>query len=184
MKKYFVAIVLLLATITAFAQAKHTINKSSVKFQIKNLGVTVEGSFGGVKGDILFDSQHLDASKIEVNIDSKTVNTDNDTRDNHLRSDSYFEATKYPTISMKSVSFKNKSGDNYTGVFSLTIKDKTNQVEVPFTYTENGNTASFKGTFKIKRTDYGVGGKSLVMSNDVTLLITLDTTKSSESTNK
>ena len=129
MKKYFAAIILLLATITSFAQAKHTITKSSVKFQIKNLGVTVEGSFGDVKGEVLFDPQHLDASKIEVNIDSKTVNTGNDTSDNHLRSESYFDATKYPTISMKSVSFKNKSGDNYTGVFSLTIKDKTNQQE-------------------------------------------------------
>lgn len=177
MKKYFAAIILLLATITAFAQAKHTITKSSVKFQIKNLGVTVEGSFGAVKGDLLFDPRHLDSSKIEAYIDSKTVNTDNDTRDNHLRSDSYFDAEKYPVISMKSVSFKSKSGDNYIGVFSLTIKDKTNQVEVPFTYTGNDNTASFKGTFKIKRTDYGVGGKSLVMSNDVTLLIAVDTAK-------
>lgn len=177
MKKNIIAIILLLSTITAFAQTKQTINKSSIKFQIKNLGVTIEGSFGDVKGDILFDPHHLDASRIDVNIDSKTINTDNDTRDNHLRSDSYFDAAKYPTISMKSVSFKNRSGDNYTGVFSLTIKDKTNQVEVPFIYTENGNAASFNGKFKIKRTDYGVGGKSLVMSNDVTVIIGVDTSK-------
>ncbi len=177
MKKYFVAIILLLSTITAFAQAKHTINKSSIKFQIKNLGVTIEGSFGTVKGDILFDPQHLDSSRIGASIDTKTINTDNDTRDNHLKSDSYFDTEKYPTITIKSLSFKHKSGDNYSGTFNLTIKDKTNQVEMPFTYTENGNTASFKGTLKIKRTDYGVGGKSLVMSNDVTILIGVDTNK-------
>jgi len=177
MKKYLSVILLILVTITAFAQARHTITKSSVKFQIKNLGVTIEGSFGTVKGDILFDPQHLDASKIETAIDTKTINTDNDTRDNHLRSDSYFDAEKYPAITLKSVSFKHKNGDNYSGTFSLTIKDKTNQVEIPFTYTENGNTASFKGTLKIKRTDYGVGGKSLVMSNDVTILIGVDTNK-------
>lgn len=177
MKKNLVAIILLLSTITAFAQAKHTITKSSVKFQIKNLGVTIEGSFGDVKGDLLFDPQHLDASKIETSIDTKTINTGNDTRDNHLRSDSYFDAEKYPAITMKSVSFRHKSGDSYSGIFSLTIKDKTNQVELPFTYIEAGNTATFKGTLKIKRTDYGVGGKSLVMSNDVTIIIGVDTSK-------
>ena len=177
MKKYFTAIILLLTTITAFAQAKQTITKSSVKFQIKNLGVTIEGGFGGVKGDILFDPQHIDASNIGVFIDTKTINTDNDTRDNHLRSDSYFDAEKYPAITMKSVSFRHKSGDNYSGIFSLTIKDKTNQVELPFTYAETGNTAASKGTLKIKRTDYGVGGKSLVMSNDVTITIEVDTSK-------
>jgi polyisoprenoid-binding protein YceI len=177
MKKYFAAIILLLATIAASAQTKHTITKSSVKFQIKNLGVMVDGSFSGVKGDILFDPQHLDASKIETSIDAKTVNTDNESRDHHLKSDSYFDAEKYPAITIKSVSFKHKSGDNYSGTFSLTIKDKTSQVELPFTYTEAGNTAAFKGTLKIKRTDYGVGGKSLVMSNDVTITIEVETSK-------
>ena len=141
------------------------------------MGINTGGSFSGLKADIKFDPEHLDASTIEASIDTKTINTDNETRDHHLKSNSYFDAEKYPEITMKSISFKHKSGDSYTGVFNLTIKDKTNQSEVPFTYSENGNTALFKGTLKIKRTDYGVGGRSLVMSNDVTITINVDTSK-------
>jgi polyisoprenoid-binding protein YceI len=177
MKKYLALILFLSFKSLSFAQIKQTVTNSSVKFEIKNMGINTGGSFSGLKADIKFDPEHLDVSMIEASIDAKTINTENETRDHHLKSDSYFDAEKYPEITMKSVSFKHKSGDSYTGVFKLTIKDKTNQTEVPFTYSENGNTASFKGTLRIKRTDYGVGGKSLVMSNDVTITINVDTSK-------
>jgi polyisoprenoid-binding protein YceI len=184
MKKYPTLLICLLFSAIAVAQVKQTITKSSVTFQIKNLGISVGGSFSGLKGDINFDPAHLDASAIEATVASNTINTDNETRDRHLKSDSYFDVEKYPLITMKSVSFKHNSGSNYTGIFDLTIKDKTNKIELPFTYTENGGTSSFKGTLKIKRTDYGVGGHSLVMSNDVTISIDVDAAIDDKSTNK
>jgi polyisoprenoid-binding protein YceI len=168
---------LLLFTPFCFAQAKHIPTKSTVTFQIKNLGINVGGSFSGFKGDLQFDPSRLDSSRIEASVDAKTINTDNDGRDEHLRSDSYFDVDKYPQITLKSVSFRHKSGNNYSGVFNLTIKDKTRQVELPFTYTENGGAASFRGNLKIQRTDYGVGGTSLVMADDVSISINVDTTR-------
>lgn len=179
MKKYPATLVLLFILGSfAFAQiTKHTVSKSSVTFQIKNLGINVGGSFSGLKADIDFDPEHPESGSIEASVQANTVNTDSETRDSHLKSDAFFDAEKYPEIKMKSVSFKHNSGYNYTGIFNLTIKDKTNQVQVPFTYTENSNDGEFKGTLKIKRTDYGVGGKSMVMSNDVTILIYVSTSK-------
>jgi polyisoprenoid-binding protein YceI len=177
MKKYLAIILLSAISMTAFAQVKHTVTKSSVTFQIKNMGFNTSGNFGGFKGDIQFDPSHPDASSVEASVEVNNINTDNDTRDEHLKSHSYFDAAKYPKITLRSVSLKHISGNNYTGTFKLTIKDKTNTVELPFTYTETGNTASFKGTLKIKRTDYGIGGKSLIMSNDVTISIDVSTTK-------
>jgi polyisoprenoid-binding protein YceI len=177
MKKYFASIIILSLSLIAFSQAKHTVTKSSITFRIKNLGINVGGSFSGLKGDIQFDPAHLDASAIEASIDVHSINTDNDTRDEHLKSDSYFDAAQYPKITIKSVSFKHRSGNNYTGTFNLTIKNKTNIVELPFAYTETGNAASFKGSLKIKRTDYDIGDKSLIMSNDVDILIDVTTSK-------
>lgn len=177
MKKYFASIIILSLSLIAFSQAKHTITKSSISFQIKNLGVNAEGSFSGLKGDIQFDPAHLDVSSIEASVDVHSINTDNDTRDEHLKSDSYFDAAQYPKITIKSVSFKHRSGNSYTGTFNLTIKNKTNKVDLPFTYTETGNTASFKGSLKIKRTDYDIGDKSLIMSNDVDIFIDVATSK-------
>jgi polyisoprenoid-binding protein YceI len=176
MKKCLV-VLLLFITSYSFSQSKYTVAKSTITFKIKNLGVNTGGNISGFKGDIQFDPAHLDASLIEASVETNTINTGNDTRDEHLRSDSYFDAVKYPKITIKSVSLKHKSGDSYTGTFSLTIKDKTNTVEIPFTYTETGNTASFKGTLEIKRSDYGLGGKSMIMSNEVNITIDVEAAK-------
>ena len=168
MKKAYPFLILLFFVSTSFVQVRpQTVSKSSITFHIKNLGITVDGIFTGFKGDIKFDPANLGGSSIEASVETNTIDTDNGTRNDHLKSDSYFDAAKYPTISMKSVSFKHNSGNNYTGTFTLTLKNVTKTIEVPFIYVESGATSNFKGSFQIERTDYGVGGHSRVMSNDV-----------------
>jgi polyisoprenoid-binding protein YceI len=176
MKKCLV-VLLLSITSYSFSQSKYTVTKSTIIFQIKNLGINTNGSISGFKGDIQFDPAHLVASSIEASVETNTINTGNDTRDEHLRGDSYFEAAKYPKILIKSISLKHKGSDSYTGTFSLTIKDKTTTVTIPFNYAETGNTASFKGTLQIKRSDYDIGSKSMVMSDDVNISIDVEATK-------
>lgn len=168
---------LLLVANCAIAQVKHTVTKSTITFQIKNLGFNTSGSISGLQGDIRFDPANLDSSSISSSVDVNTLNTDNNMRDEHLKSDSYFDAAKYPQITMRSVSIKHKSGDNYTGTFNLTIKGKKLPVEMPFTYTATGNVALFKGSFKMKRTDFGIGGSSLTMSNEVNVNIEVEASK-------
>jgi len=119
----------------------------------------------------------LDSSSIEATADVTTLNTDNDMRDEHLKSDSYFDVARYPRIIMKSVSLKHKSGNNYSGQFNVTIKGKTQTLEMPFTYVESSGTATFSGTLKLKRTDFGIGSSSMVMSNDVKVAIDVETSK-------
>ncbi|HEY0245646.1 MAG TPA: YceI family protein [Mucilaginibacter sp.] len=178
MKRVFAPIILLLLAANTFAQVKNTVTKSAITFQIKNLGINTGGRLAGLQANILFDPAQLNASVIEATADANTINTDNDTRDTHLKSEEFFDVARFPKISMKSVSFKHKSSDNYTGQFNIIMKDRTKQIEVPFTYTETGNTATFKGSFKLNRTDFGVGSKSMVLSSDVTVNIELETTKS------
>ena len=177
MRKYFLLIILFFGAGYAFAQTKLTVTKSTITFQVKNLGVNTSGSFSGLKSDIRFDPTHLENSFIEASVDANTINTDNDSRDEHLRSEDFFDAVKYPKITIKSVSFKRRNGNNYTGTFNLTIKDKTNKVELPFTYIETGNAAIFKGSFKIQRSDYGIGSRLSVMSNDVSIFIEVATSQ-------
>ena len=141
------------------------------------MGFNTTGAMGGVQATILFEPAKLDGSSIEASADVTTINTDNDMRDEHLKSDSYFDVAKYPKITMKSVSLKHKSGNNYDGQFSVTIKDKTKTLDIPFTYTDNGSTAVFNGILKLKRTDFGIGGSSMVMSNDVTVTINVEANK-------
>jgi polyisoprenoid-binding protein YceI len=178
MKKIYLFFSLLLFISPAFAQVKpQTVTKSSIVFHIKNLGITIDGTLAGFKGDIKFDPANLAGSTIEASVDVNTLDTDNGTRNDHLKSDSYFDVAKYPAITMKSTAFKHSSGNNYKGTFNLTIKNITKSIEIPFTYTETADSAQFKGNFQIERTDYGVGGRSLVMSNDVKVELAVSTTK-------
>lgn len=164
MKNILAAITLLIVSTTAFAQTK-SISNAKVSFEIKNLGIKTGGTIGGVQGTIAFDPAALATSKIEATADVNTINTDNDMRDEHLKKDDYFDVQKYPKIGLSSVSFKKANGNNFTGQFNLTLKGKTKMVEVPFTYADN----SFKGSFKINRRDFSIGGSSMTMGDEVTI---------------
>ena len=173
--KKLTLIILLLSTSLAFAQTRQTVTKAGVTYQIKNMGFTTSGLFLGFVGDIKFDKAHLAASSIEASVETKTINSDDDARDEHLRKEDFFDVTHYPKIIMKSVSFQQKGGDNYLGKFELTIKGKTKLVDFPFSYLQTGTAGVFKGSFKINRLDFGIGDSSLVLSNEATITVTLET---------
>jgi polyisoprenoid-binding protein YceI len=176
--KRIVALIIPLLILANFASAqKVTILKSTIKFQLKNLGVNTGGTINGLTANMDFNPDKLETSNIETTLDINSINTDNDLRDSHLRGDEFFDAAKYPTITMKSISFKHKSGDKYTGQFNLTIKGITKTFEVPFTYTTDASGATFKGGLKLNRLDFNLGGKSLVMSNDVSVSIEVQVAK-------
>ncbi|MBS7566207.1 YceI family protein [Mucilaginibacter sp. Bleaf8] len=177
MKRVFFLIIALVITLNTFAQSKQTVVKSSVTYEIKNMGIKTDGKLGGLQANILFDKAKLDSSSIEASIDVTTIDSDNAMRDNHLKAEDYFDVARYPHITMRSTSFKHKSGNNYIGLFNITIKGKTKAVEVPFTYTDSATTGLFKGSFKINRRDFGVGGNSMVLADDATILISVETSK-------
>jgi len=135
------------------------------------MGIGVSGSVGGLQVNVQFNAATLASSTIEASVDVNTINTDNSSRDDHLKGEDFFDVSHYPKVTMKSVSFKHKSGNNYTGQFKLTIKGKTKLLEIPFTITEKGNALAFKSSFKLNRLDYGIGESSLVLSDDVTVNI-------------
>ena len=176
-KKHLPLLFLLLAVNYAVAQVKYTLTKATVTFQIKNMGFNTGGNINDVHTNILFDASNLGSSSIEAYADTKSLSTGNDMKDEHLKSADYFDVATYPKITMKSVAVKHKSGNNYVGQFNVTMKNKTQLLDVPFTYTESGNTADFNGILKLKRSDFGIGGSSMVMSNDVTVNIDVETSK-------
>ncbi|HVS92151.1 MAG TPA: YceI family protein [Mucilaginibacter sp.] len=169
MKKLFIIITIITAGCGNIltAQSLH----ASITFEIKNLGITTNGSLGGLSTKIRFNPANLASSTIEASADVSTINTDNSGRDEHLRSEDFFDVARYPKISLKSVAFKHRNGNNYTGTFILTMKDQSKQVEIPFTFLDKGSAMEFKGTFKINRLDFGVGSTSLVLSDDVIIHI-------------
>jgi len=171
MKKTALVLLILLLTKISWAQYKPVEQGSTLKFTIKNLGFGVDGSFTGFDGMINFDPQNLAGSNFDVTINAATVNTDIKMRDESLRGDSYFDVKNYPRIRLSSakVAATNKSGV-YLLTGQLTIKGKSLPVSFPFTASSSADGYIFKGSFKMKRKDFNIGGTNTI-SDDLEVML-------------
>ena len=154
-----------------------TIVSSTVSFKIKNAGFNVDGKFGSVTGSIIFDATKTYNNSIEATIDSKSINTGNGTRDGHLKKKNYFDVETYPKISLKATLFGKEKDGSFRGYFKLTMKDKTKDLLLPFSFIETENKGVFMATFKINRLDYGVGESSMILSDNVTISLLVNVSK-------
>ncbi|MBA2610765.1 MAG: YceI family protein [Bacteroidetes bacterium] len=154
-----------------------TIESSSVSFKIKNAGFTIDGKFGVLTGTIIFDAVKSYSNSIDVFIDSKSINTGNGTRDGHLKKKEYFDVDAYPKINIKGSCFAKEKDGTFKGYFKLTLKGKSKDVVVPFSFTEKDGKGIFKGAFTINRLDYGVGENSMVLSDNATITIEVNVIK-------
>ena len=156
---------------TIFAQHYKPLDQGSkVHFTIKNFGIGTGGDLSGLNGIIDFVPSNLKACLFNVSVDVKTIDTDNGTRDKHLRSADYFDADKFPKIILKSTSVNlttPKTANMYYFTGTLTIHGVTKVIEFPFTASTQGKDLLFKGDFDINRTDFGVGGNGGVLGKTV-----------------
>ena len=177
MKKLYFFLTAIFIMNQCFSQSYTRITQSKITFQIRNMGFNVSGNIGGLQADIQFNPTQLGSSTIVATVDANTINTDNDGRDEHLKKEDYFDIAHYPKISLKSVSLKHKNGINYSGGFEVTIKGRTILIEIPFSYSETGNSILLKGVFKLNRLDFGIGDSSLILSNEVAVNIEIEANK-------
>lgn len=141
---------------------------SSVKFTIKNFGLKVDGSMKGLQGKIIFNPAVLATASFSVSVDAATINTNNGTRDNHLKKEEYFDVAKYPRLQFISTKI---AATNNPAIFkmegNITIKGITKLVSFPFSVVEKPDGKIFLGEFTINRRDFTVGGSSLVLSDNL-----------------
>jgi polyisoprenoid-binding protein YceI len=167
MRTFLSFIVFVSCIITTQAQQLRPIDsKSEIKFTVKNFGLNTPGTFTGLKGTIQFNPSELSSASFNVSVDVSTVNTGIDMRDNHLKSNEYFDAKQYPTINFVSTGVK--ADDNgYVMSGQLTIKGVSKNISFPFTAVSQNGGILFTGSFSISRKDFDVGGGSAVLSNHV-----------------
>lgn len=159
---------------------------SSVEFKIKHLFSTVTGRFNDFKGTFVFDPNNLKASNASFTIPVKSIDTHNETRDNHLQSEDFFNEEKYPSMSFVSSKITKVSVDNYAMTGKLTIRNVTKEVTLNFKVAGVMDSPWVKGvkimgitaTTTINRNDYGVGSGSwaatTMVGDDVKIEINLE----------
>ena len=165
MKKLFLFLVAASISVASMAQTKWTVDPmhSFVNFSVKHSGISfVDGSFKKFDGTITATKADLTDAKISFSADVASINTSVEMRDNHLKTDDFFNAEKYPKMTFESTSFKKIKGDTYTLSGKLTIRDVTKDVVFDVVYggtstDQKGNTkAGFMATTTINRFDYNI----------------------------
>lgn len=174
LKKIFTAITLVISGISFGQTYTATDEGSKVYFVIKNFGINTGGTFNGVAGNITFDPANLSAASFTVSVDAKTVDTDIEARDNHLRRSEYFDVEKYPKISFRSTKITTTNKEGYLFMFGvITIKNVSKEISFPFSQTSKEGGILFKGDFKLDRKDFGVGGNSFSLSDEVSVQLSI-----------
>lgn len=143
-----------------------------IHFYIKNMGITVEGALNQVAGEIQFNPSKPQLAKINVQLPLTGLNTGNRLRDHHLRSSDYFNAASWPTIDFQSDSVVKEKEDHWVLYGHLQIKATKKHVKIPF-HLQFLSQGMLKANAEIllNRREFGVGSKSLILSDRVKVVI-------------
>ncbi len=136
---------------------------TSVGFTVRHLVVTkVHGQFKDFNGEIEFNGKNVETGSIDVTIQMTSIDTENQKRDDHLKSADFFDVEKFPVMSFKSGKIVRGEGDNFKIIGDLTIRDITKEVTLDAVFNGTikdpwgGTRAGFSATGKINRQDFGV----------------------------
>jgi polyisoprenoid-binding protein YceI len=103
---------------------------SQIEFSVKHMMITrVRGRFGSFDGTLDLDLENPEESHVEGTIDVAGIDTNEEDRDKHLRSEDFFDAENYPQMKFRSTRIERIGEDHYAVYGDLTIKDQTRQIE-------------------------------------------------------
>ena len=167
---------------------KIDINHSELLFRIRHLVSRVTGTFTDWEGTIAAEQDDWSHGSVEVRIRTRSVDTNNERRDNDLRSDNFFLADSFPEMTFRSTGVT-VDGESISLTGDLTIKSTTRPVTLAGSYLgrapgrEGRDRIGFTVTTRINRLDYGLvwnraaEGGGLVLGDEVTIEITISAVK-------
>ena len=158
---------------------------SDVSFSVRHMMVSkVRGRFGSFSGEIT-TAENLTGSSVRATIDATSIDTNNEQRDNHIRSADFFDVGNHPTWTFVSTGVREDDGDMLLDG-ELTIKGVTRpvvlslQVEGFGPDAFGGTRAGFSATMTINRNDFGVDiampldGGGVVVGDKVTINLEIE----------
>ena len=186
-----VFIAIIIAAAFASAQSDWKLDKahSSVTFTVRHMVISdVTGSFKDFTISLKSEKDDFSDATVQSTIKVGSISTDNTMRDNHLKSDDFFNAEKFPEINFKSTSFEKLSETKYKITGDLTIRDVTKNVTFDATLngtlkTSRGTLSAWKATTTINRFDYNlkwnktIESGGLIVGQDVVITLNMELNK-------
>lgn len=140
---------------------------SELSFRIRHLMGRVFGTFTEWEGTLVTDPADLSSTSVDVTVQAASINTLNEQRDDHLRSDDFFAADEYPTLRFTSTRTEVR-GDDIAVHGDLTIRGVTRPVVLAGQFLGEGpdpwggHRVAFLASTTIDRNDFGVSFNQLV----------------------
>ena len=172
------------SSLSQAAPADYEIDMShtNVLFDVNHLGYSnMIGRFGELEGMLVFDKENIENSKVEISINTASIDTFHEKRNEHLKSPDFFNAAEFPEMTFVSTSVK-KTGDNtatLTGDF--TLMGVTKQIDLDLIVNKAGEhpfnkkeVAGFSASGMIKRTDFGMKYGVPMIGDDIKLRIDME----------
>lgn len=159
---------------------------SEMRFKIQHIFSLISGRFSDFKGDVIFNPDDPGKAEFNFTVRTKSVNTFNNKRDNHLRSKDFFDTGKFPVMTFSSTKVRLLKDNLYALDGKMTIKDVTKPLTIEFLYNppkphpfdKGSEVAGFSTSFVIDRLDYNVGGGKFfdlgVVGNKVMIEISME----------
>jgi polyisoprenoid-binding protein YceI len=152
---------------------------SSAQFAVRHMDIsTVRGTFTKLSGSARYEAEDLKNSSAEVTIETASVDSRVEMRDNDLRSDHFFDVQKYPTITFKSIKVESAGTAKLKITGDLTIRGITKSVALdvdgPSKPVDDGRGHLHMGvsaTGAINRADFGMTGYQGIVGNEIILTI-------------
>lgn len=169
-----IALAFALATAFAAQAAEFTqvqTDKSAINFTYKQMGVAVDGKFKRFSSQLAFDPARPASASASFDVDLASVDTGAPEGDDEVAGKPWFNTKAFPTARFVSTGVKPLGGNKYEVTGQLSIKGKTQAVVVPATFTAQGKSGVFDGSFSIRRADFAIGegswAKFDIVANDV-----------------
>ena len=148
-------------------------NQSAIQFTYQQMGVSVDGKFRKFASQLKFDPAKLASAKAVIEVDLASIDTGAPEGDQEVAGKTWFNTKAFPTAQFVSSSVKPLGNNRYEVLGKLTIKGKTQEVIAPATFTPQGSTAVFEGSFTLRRGDFAIGEGAWssfdIVANNITI---------------
>lgn len=157
---------------------------TTVVFKIQRLtGAPFYGTFKEVKGSFLLDAADAGKSSLSVEVPTASIDSNNPGRDKHLKSQDFFSAEEFPTLSFQSTAVKKTGEKEFEAAGTLSLRGQSKPVTVKLRETGSGSArgggtmVGYDVTFAFKRSEFGMTKYSEALGDEVTIIAGLEGVK-------
>ncbi len=161
---------------------------TAITFKVRHFFSKVPGRFSRFSGTLMIDEENFANSSVKVEIESASIDTNDEARDRHLRSDAFFDVENHPAITFESTGIRLQGDTKLFIDGNLTIRGVTKAVTLEgeilgFGKMYGVRRGAFEASVTINRKDFNVSwndvieGGGFVLGNDVEITLNLEAKK-------